>query len=131
MFIILVISISCVTHAEFEAEIVHWWSSESETKAVNYLAEEYKRRGGKWQSVVKTSFAQAREQTISRLAQGYYPTAMLWNAGFETRQLYDLRFLRAINDLDKTHEWHSYYNDMVLEIIKKQGYYQFASYYPW
>ncbi|WP_420548071.1 ABC transporter substrate-binding protein [Curvivirga sp.] len=46
--IMAAISVSAVAQAEPEAEVLHWWTSGGEAKALKALKEDYEANGGKW-----------------------------------------------------------------------------------
>jgi len=44
----LALSVATIGHAEPQAEVLHWWTSGGEAKAVGVLQEEFAENGGSW-----------------------------------------------------------------------------------
>ncbi|MEM7219065.1 MAG: ABC transporter substrate-binding protein [Pseudomonadota bacterium] len=107
---------------EHAAEVVHWWEDGADARAVDYLRQQYEAAGGVWLDTT-SDYQGVRRQVVSRLAKGYPPTAMLWNASVETDQLLELGFLNGINQLVDTRRWRQLYFPAVLRAIQHRGNY--------
>ena len=79
-----------------EAEVVHWWYRGGDREAVNILRDEFESRGGTWFDSSSSDMVAALDGAVSRMAKGYSPTLIQWNAGWEVNQFYKLGLLRSI-----------------------------------
>jgi glucose/mannose transport system substrate-binding protein len=63
------------------ADVLHYWTSGSESKAVKVFADEFRKRGGTWIDSAVGGFDDARASALSRIAGGNPPAALLDNIG--------------------------------------------------
>lgn len=90
--------VSAVATAQPAAEILHWWSSPSESAALEVFVKAYQDRDGLLYNSTAIDQPTNREQAIQRMAKGYPPTLTQWNAGEDIRSFYELGLIEAISD---------------------------------
>ena len=75
-----------------DADVMHWWTSGGESRAIAVFAKEYNKRGGKWIDDASVGPAAEHAAALNRIAGGNPPTALQWNIGIAVRQ-----FVAALN----------------------------------
>ncbi|MGI3901438.1 MAG: ABC transporter substrate-binding protein [Janthinobacterium lividum] len=69
-----------------KADVVHYWTSGSESQALRVFADAFKQRGGTWIDSALGGFDDARAAAMNRVAGGNPPAALLDNIG-EVKEL--------------------------------------------
>ncbi len=82
----LVSCLSNTSHAQ-TADVLHYWTSGGEAKAIAVFADAFKARGGVWVDNGVTGFDQERSVAMNRIAGGNPPTAMLSELGNDLQSL--------------------------------------------
>lgn len=77
-------------------EIVHWWSAPGANGALGILRREAENHGFIWRDVRGTGYDATREKVVKRLALGYAPTVIHWQAGLEVDTFAGLGMLGGI-----------------------------------
>src|ERR1700747_517504 len=70
-----------------DAQVMHWWTSGGESKAVAVFAKEYEKRGGKWIDGASVGPQAEHAAGLNAIAGGNPPAAFQWNIGGAGRQL--------------------------------------------
>jgi len=70
-----------------DAQVMHWWTSGGESKAVAVFAKEYEKRGGKWIDGASVGPQAEHAAVLNAIAGGHPPAAFQWNIGVAVRQL--------------------------------------------
>ena len=104
-----------------EIEVVHWWYKGGDANALEMIVNEFILRGGHWDNAPEPSFADTRESVVSRMAKGYPPTAIQWNAGVESRQFAELGLLNPVASPEAADKLLRTYHPAVLEEITIDG----------
>jgi glucose/mannose transport system substrate-binding protein len=91
-------------HAQ-KADVMHWWTSGGESRAVAVFAKEYDARGGTWVDDASVGPQAEHAAALNRIAGGNPPTAMQWNIGIAVRQLAEQGVLAPLDDLAKKGNW--------------------------
>lgn len=104
-----------------EIEVVHWWFKGGDANALEMIVNEFMLRGGQWDNAPESSFADTRESVVSRMAKGYPPTAIQWNAGVESRQFAELGLLNSVNSTEAIEKLINNYHPSVLKEITVDG----------
>lgn len=89
------------------ADVIHWLTSGSESKAIGVLAKEYKKRGGTWVDNAMVGSETARSAASSRIAGGNPPAAMYSPLGGRMSVLLENDLLVNLDDLAKTGNWNA------------------------
>jgi glucose/mannose transport system substrate-binding protein len=87
------------------ADVMHWWTSGGESRAVAVFAKEYDKRGGKWIDDASVGPQAEHAAALNRIAGGNPPTAMQWNIGVAVRQLAEQGILTPLDDYAKKGNW--------------------------
>ena len=88
-----------------KADVMHWWTSGGESRAVAVFAKEYNKRGGTWVDDASVGPQAEHAAALNRIAGGNPPTAMQWNIGVAVRQLAEQGVLTPLDDLAKQNNW--------------------------
>ena len=88
-----------------KADVMHWWTSGGESRAVAVFAKEYDARGGKWIDDASVGPQAEHAAALNRIAGGNPPTAMQWNIGVAVQQLAEQGVLTPLDDLAKKGNW--------------------------
>jgi glucose/mannose transport system substrate-binding protein len=88
-----------------KADVMHWWTSGGESRAVAVFAKEYNARGGTWVDDASVGPQAEHAAALNRIAGGNPPTAMQWNIGVAVRQLAEQGVLTPLDDLAKKGNW--------------------------
>ncbi|MFC0406895.1 ABC transporter substrate-binding protein [Roseomonas elaeocarpi] len=103
------------------ADVIHWWTSGGEAKAVGVFAQEYGKRGGTWIDSAVVGGPAARAAAINRIAGGNPPTAMQWNNLVSVRQLAEQGLLANLDDIAKRENWAANLPPLANERIRNDG----------
>lgn len=103
------------------ADVIHWWTSGAEARAVAVFVQEYNRRGGSWVDSAVVGGPAARAAAISRIAGGNPPTAMQWNNLVSVRQLAQQGMLANLDEIAVRDNWAENLPPMVNERIRHEG----------
>ncbi len=103
------------------ADVIHWWTSGSESKAVAVFAEEYRKRGGTWVDSAVVGGPAARASALNRMAGGNPPTAMQWNVGVAVRQLAEQGMLANLDAIAKRDGWLEQLPPLLVQKISVAG----------
>src|SRR6516165_11003480 len=88
-----------------DAQVMHWWTSGGESRAVAVFAKEYEKRGGKWIDGASVGPAAEHAAVLNAIAGGNPPAAFQWNIGVAVRQLAEQGLLANLDDLAKAGDW--------------------------
>ena len=88
-----------------KADVMHWWTSGGESRAVAVFAKEYNKRGGTWVDDASVGPQAEHAAALNRIAGGNPPTAMQWNIGVAVRQLAEQGVLTSLDDYAKQGNW--------------------------
>ncbi len=93
--------------ASEKAEVIHWWTSGSESAAVKVIADAYNQAGGEWidNAVAGGGGGKARSLGINRIVGGNSPTAMQFNYGKQLDEIIANGFVRDISALAEAGDW--------------------------
>jgi glucose/mannose transport system substrate-binding protein len=103
------------------ADVIHWWTSGGESKAIAVFADEYKRRGGTWVDSAVVGGPAARAAATNRIAAGDPPTATMWNVGVAVRQLAEQGLLANLDDVAKSGDWLKNLPPLIVKNITYDG----------
>ncbi len=102
---LLAILFSTQQGAAQEADVMHWWTSGGESRAVAVFAKEYDKRGGTWVDDASVGPQAEHAAALNRIAGGNPPTAMQWNIGVAVRQLAEQGVLTPLDEEAKKGNW--------------------------
>ena len=108
------------------AEVMHWWTSSSESAAVRKFADAYRAAGGVWADSAVAGADQAKAVAINRIVGGNPPTAAQFNTTKQFRDLIDQGSLNTVDDIAVRDHWDQLMPQPVLDIIKVKGHFYAA-----
>ena len=88
-----------------KADVMHWWTSGGESRAVAVFAKEYNKQGGTWIDDASVGPQAEHAAALNRIAGGNPPAALQWNIGVAVRQLAEQGVLTPLDDLAKKGNW--------------------------
>lgn len=109
--------------AEIKAEVMHWWTSSSESAAVRKIADAYRAAGGVWIDTGIAGADQARAIAINRIVGGNPPTAAQFNTTKQFLDLVEQGMLNNVDDVALAEGWDKILPETVLNVIKVKGHY--------
>ena len=105
------------------AEVMHWWTSSSESAAVRKFAEAYRAAGGVWVDTAVAGADQAKAVAINRIVGGNPPTAAQFNTTKQFRDLIDQGSLNNVDDIAARDHWDQLMPGPMLDVIRVNGHY--------
>ncbi len=106
-----------------KAEIIHWWTSNSESAAAKLIAENYRKAGGIWVDTAIAGADQARAVAINRIVGSNPPTAAQFNTTKQFLDLVEQGMLNNVDDVAKSEGWEKILPEPVLNVIRINGHY--------
>ncbi|WP_395011101.1 ABC transporter substrate-binding protein [Undibacterium sp.] len=106
-----------------KAEVIHWWTSSSESAAVKVIAENYRKAGGNWVDTAIAGADQARAVAINRIVGNNAPTAAQFNTTKQFLDLVEQGMLNNVDDVAKSEGWEKLLPETVLNVIRIDGHY--------
>lgn len=103
------------------ADVIHFWTSSGESRAVSVFAHEYEKRGGKWIDDPAVGPQAEISLAMNRIAGGNPPTAMQWQTGSPTRELAQQGLLANLDWLAEAGNWKQNLPPFVLQNITVDG----------
>lgn len=86
-------------------DVQQYWTSASESKAMNVIADAFKAHGGKWIDSPSADFDSTIAAATSRIAGGEPPSAVLMTPSAAMRDLASSGQLRTLDDLASANGW--------------------------
>jgi glucose/mannose transport system substrate-binding protein len=104
-----------------EVEVMHWWTSPGESKAVKVLADHFNANGGKWLDTAVAGTGVARKAINTRMMSGDAPGAAHFNLGLSLQEAAQEGFLTDLSDIAKKENWASVVPAAVLKSVSYEG----------
>ncbi|HMR53008.1 MAG TPA: ABC transporter substrate-binding protein [Amaricoccus sp.] len=112
--------VACPALAQ-ELEVVHYWTSEAESKAMGALADAYVAAGGTWVDSATGGGEDATALAISRIMGGDAPSALLTTPGGTVDEMAGSGMLRDFNDLAAAEGWEQQVSPLVWQSMLSDG----------
>ncbi len=106
-----------------KADVVHFYTSKSESLAIGVFAKEYDKRGGTWVDDPAVGPQAEQALALNRIAGGDPPTAMQWQVGPPTKELDDQGLLTHLDDLAKAGHWVDHLPPLILRNVVMNGHF--------
>ena len=119
-FVALAMLLAQRTSAQ-DAQVMHWWTSGGESRAVAVFAKEYEKRGGKWIDGASVGPQAEHAAVLNAIAGGNPPAAFQWNIGVAVRQLAEQGLLANLDDLAKAGDWNRHLPPLLVKNITVDG----------
>ena len=104
-----------------QADVVHFWTSGGESRAVAVFAHEYQKRGGTWLDDPAIGPQAEFALAMNRIAGGNPPTAMQWQTGAPTRELAEQGLLANLDWLAEKGDWKKNLPPLLLDKVTVDG----------
>ena len=88
-----------------KADVIHFYTSSSESLAIGVFAQEYNRRGGPWVDDPAVGPQAELALAMNRIAGGNPPAAMQWPVGAATQELAQQGMLTDLDELAAAGNW--------------------------
>ena len=125
--IVAALALSCAAvgarAADPKTEVIHWWTSSSESAAVRTIADAYRAAGGVWTDTAIAGADQARAVAINRIVGGNAPMAAQFNTTKQFVDLVDQGMLNNVDDVAQKEGWDKFLPEPVLNVIRIKGHY--------
>jgi len=103
---VLALALASTAAYAADLEVLNWWTSASESKALNVFADSFKQQGGSWVNTAVTGgSATAKAAAVTRISGGTPPGAMQWSAGPSIQDLGEQGVLTSLTDLASQGDW--------------------------
>ncbi len=102
-------------------EVMHWWTSASESAAVKVLAETYGAAGGTWKDTAIAGTGVAQKAIIARLSSGNPPGASMFNFGKRIDEMASEGLLGDISDVAQRDKWAASVPAPILQAVTYKG----------
>ena len=112
---------ACSKKDDNNADVIHWWTSGNESKAIKVIAQSFEARGGVWTDSAVVGTAAARASAINRILGGKPPTSMQWRLGVDLTGLADQGMLAQIDAVAEEGKWSSVLPALIQEKITYKG----------
>jgi glucose/mannose transport system substrate-binding protein len=107
-------------------DVVHFWVSKSESAALAVFRKAWTATGNQWVDMPAENKVAVQRVVSDRIANGYPPAVMQWNANEGSRELPEMGIVQDINDVAETDHWRDVIPATVLDRISYQGKVYFA-----
>nr|WP_026187241.1 ABC transporter substrate-binding protein [Ensifer sp. BR816] len=98
-------------------DVVHFWVSQSEAAALDVLRKAWAETGRQWIDLPAENKVAVQRVVSDRIANGYAPAVMQWNANEGSRELPEMGIVLDIEDVAKADDWRSVLPASVFERI--------------
>lgn len=107
--------------AEQKAEVIHWWTSEGESKAVGVFADAFEAKGGVWEDNAVAGGSNARSAGINRIVGGTPPAALLFNTSTQFKELAEEGMLRDVAPIVKNSGAYDAIPKIIKDAVEVEG----------
>lgn len=107
-------------------DVVHFWVSKSESRALDVFKHAWKKMGNKWIDFPEADKVAVQRVIADRIANSYPPAVMQWNANEGSRELPEMGIALSIESVAETEHWRDVLPKVVLDRIADKGQVYFA-----
>lgn len=107
-------------------DVVHYWVSKSEVAALDVFREAWASQGNQWVDLPAPDKVGVQRIISDRIANGYAPAVMQWNANEGSRELPEMGIVLDIEDVANQDDWHKVLPATVLDRISYKNKIYFA-----
>ncbi|MCX2721467.1 ABC transporter substrate-binding protein [Roseibium salinum] len=98
-------------------DVVHFWISKSETQALDVFRQAWAENGNRWIDLPAKNKVEVQRAVSERVANGYAPAVMQWNANEGSRELPEMGIVRDIDSVAREDNWRDILPAAVLDRI--------------
>jgi glucose/mannose transport system substrate-binding protein len=102
-------------------DVVHFWISKSEMAALDVLRQAWVGAGNRWIDMPAENKVAVQRAVSERIANGYAPAVMQWNANEGARELPEMGIVLDIEEVADADHWRDVLPATVLNRISYQG----------
>lgn len=106
---------------ERDAEVIHWWVSGGERKALQVVIDAFEAEGYHWVDTPVANSFKAKTAALSRMFDGYPPALVQWHAGVSLGELDSAGLLGDIDTLARQQNWQKLLPGPVFEAISNDN----------
>lgn len=107
-------------------DVVHFWISKSETAALDVFRNAWIAAGNQWADMPAKNKIEVQRIVSERIANGYAPAVMQWNANEGSRELPQMGIVQDIEQVAQEDKWRDILPAAVLDRITYDGKVYFA-----
>ncbi|PDT02492.1 sugar ABC transporter substrate-binding protein [Rhizobium chutanense] len=107
-------------------DVVHFWVSKSESAALDVYRKAWAAAGNRWVDMPAQNKVAVQQVVSDRIANGYAPAVMQWNANEGSRELPEMGIVQDIDDVARADHWQEVIPATVLDRISYKGKVYFA-----
>ncbi|WP_183938994.1 ABC transporter substrate-binding protein [Rhizobium paranaense] len=107
-------------------DVVHFWISKSESAALDVFRKAWVAAGNQWTDMPAANKVAVQRVVSDRIANGYPPAVMQWNANVGSRELPEMGIVQDIDDVAEADHWRDVMPATVLDRISYRGKVYFA-----
>ncbi|ACE94710.1 sugar ABC transporter substrate-binding protein (plasmid) [Rhizobium phaseoli] len=107
-------------------DVVHFWVSKSESAALDVYRKAWAAAGNQWVDMPAENKVAVQRVVSDRIANGYAPAVMQWNANYGSRELPEMGIVLDIDDVAQADHWRDVIPATVLDRISYKGKVYFA-----
>ncbi len=112
---------SVVSAEPLKAEVIHWWTSAGETRALKQFANAFNAAGGEWLDNAVAGGLAARQATISRIVAGDPPAAAQFNTSRDFEELIERGLLRSLELEAQAGNWRDVIPESLVRLSSRDG----------
>lgn len=107
-------------------DVVHYWVSKSESAALDVFRKAWIAAGNQWADMPARNKVEVQRIVSERVANGYAPAVMQWNANEGSRELPEMGIVLDIEQVARDDNWREILPAAVLDRITYEGKVYFA-----
>ncbi|AJC83005.1 sugar ABC transporter substrate-binding protein (plasmid) [Rhizobium etli bv. phaseoli str. IE4803] len=107
-------------------DVVHFWVSKSEAAALDVYRKAWAAAGDQWVDMPAENKVAVQRVVSDRIANGYAPAVMQWNANEGSRELPEMGIVLDIDDVAQADHWRDVIPATVFDRISSKGKVYFA-----
>jgi glucose/mannose transport system substrate-binding protein len=107
-------------------DVVHFWVSKSEAAALDVYRKAWAAAGNQWVDMPAENKVAVQRVVSDRIANGYAPAVMQWNANEGSRELPEMGIVLDIDDVAQADHWRDVIPATVFDRISSKGKVYFA-----
>lgn len=110
-----------LVQAQDEVEVIHWWVSGGESKALQTIIDAFEAKGNRWVDTPVEASYHAKSAAVSRILNGKPPAAVQWHAGVSLKEMYEEGLFRSITELAEEQRWKEFLPKTIWDNINVNG----------
>lgn len=104
-----------------DAEVMHWWTSGSEAKALQVYVKAFEAKGGHWVDHAVPDFESAIAAATTAIIGGNPPDALQFNAGAQFADLAEQGYLTDLSDIAEKEGWAKVFPESLMKAVSYNG----------